>query len=130
MRSPSGRFQKSLPPQNILLLSDRINEYKKLSEQFNKEKQTITNETEKNNKRLAELDTEWKKFSDKIDPQLLKIYLMVRDKAGGIAVAPVKDAVCRGCNMNIPPQMYNELQRCDSLKFCPSCQRIIYWKDR
>ncbi|MCD4805390.1 MAG: nucleotide-binding protein, partial [Desulfobacterales bacterium] len=29
-----------------------------------------------------------------------------------------------------PPQMYNDLQRCDSLKFCPNCQRIIYyWKD-
>ncbi|MDL2122923.1 MAG: C4-type zinc ribbon domain-containing protein [Deltaproteobacteria bacterium] len=111
------------------VLADRNNEYEKLSEQVNKEKQTIDQETEKNNKRLAELDTEWKKFSGKIDPQLLKTYLMVRDKAGGIAVVPVKDAVCRGCNINIPPQMYNDLQRCDSLKFCPSCQRIIYWKD-
>jgi predicted nucleic acid-binding Zn-ribbon protein len=111
------------------VLADRTNEYKKLSERVNKERQTIANEIEKNNKRLAELDTEWKKFSSKIDPQLLKTYLMVRDKAGEIAVAPVKDAVCRGCNMNIPPQMYNDLQRCDSLKFCPSCQRIIYWKD-
>lgn len=111
------------------VLADRNNEYKKLSERVNKERQAIANEVEKNNKRLAELDTEWKKFSGKIDPQLLKTYLMVRDKAGEIAVAPVKDAVCHGCNMNIPPQMYNDLQRCDSLKFCPSCQRIIYWKD-
>jgi uncharacterized protein len=111
------------------VLADRNNEYEKLFEQVNKEKQTIAHETEKNNKRLAELDTEWKKFSGKIDPRFLKTYLMVRDKAGEIAVAPVKDAVCRGCNMNIPAQMYNDLQRCDSLKFCPSCQRIIYWKD-
>jgi len=112
------------------VLADRNNEYEKLSKQVNKEKQTIDHETEKNNKRVAELNTEWKKFSDKIDPQLLKTYLMVRDKAGGIAVVSVKDAVCRGCNINIPPQMYNDLQRCDSLKFCPNCQRIIYyWKD-
>ncbi|MBC2694160.1 MAG: hypothetical protein HF982_02555 [Desulfobacteraceae bacterium] len=111
------------------ILADRNNEYEKFFEQVNKERQTIAHETEKNNKRLAELDTEWKKFSGKIDPQLLKIYLMVKDKAGGIAVVPVKDAVCNGCNMNIPAQMYNDLQRCDNLKFCPSCQRIIYWKD-
>ena len=111
------------------VLADRNNEHEKLFEQVNKEKQIIAHETEKNNKRLAELDIEWKKFSGKIDPQFLKTYLMVRDKAGEIAVAPVKDAVCCGCNMNIPPQMYNDLQRCDSLKFCPSCQRIIYWKD-
>ncbi len=111
------------------VLADRANEYEKLSEQINSEKQTIAQETEENSKRLAELDNEWKTFSSKIDPQLLKIYIMVRDKAGGIAVAPVKDAVCYVCNMNIPSQMYNDLRRCDSLKFCPSCQRIIYWKD-
>jgi len=29
--------------------------------------------------------------------------------------------------MNIPPQMYNELQRYDSLKLCPFCNRILYW---
>lgn len=111
------------------VLSDRNNEYKELSEQVNKEKQTIAHETEKNDKRLAELDTEWKRFSGKIEPELLNIYFTVRDKAGGIAVAPVINSVCYVCNMNIPPQMYNDLQRCKSLKFCPSCQRIIYWKN-
>ena len=111
------------------VLVDRNNEYKELSEQVNKEKQTIAHETENNNKRLAELDAECKKFSGKIKPELLNIYLTVRDKAGGIAVAPVQDSVCCVCNINIPPQMYNDLQRCDSLKFCPSCQRIIYWKN-
>ncbi|MEE9535799.1 MAG: C4-type zinc ribbon domain-containing protein, partial [Desulfobacterales bacterium] len=35
-------------------------------------------------------------------------------------------AVCQGCNVNIPPQLYNELQRFDTLMFCPHCQRIIY----
>jgi len=111
------------------VLVDRSNEYKELSEQVNKEKQTIAHETEKNNKRLADLDTELKRFSGEIEPELLNIYLTVRDKAGGIAVAPVMNSVCYVCNMNIPPQMYNDLQRCDSLKFCPNCQRIIYWKN-
>jgi uncharacterized protein len=31
--------------------------------------------------------------------------------------------------MNIPPQMYNELQRSDILMFCPHCQRIVYWRE-
>jgi predicted nucleic acid-binding Zn-ribbon protein len=47
----------------------------------------------------------------------------------GLAVVPVKDAVCHGCNVNLPPQLYNELFRCDSLRFCPNCQRIIYIKN-
>ena len=48
----------------------------------------------------------------------------------GIAIVDVKNAVCQGCNMNIPPQMYNELQRDISLKYCPSCERIIFWQDQ
>ncbi len=43
-----------------------------------------------------------------------------------MAIAKVEDAVCEGCHMNIPPQMYNELQRFESLMYCPQCQRIIY----
>jgi len=50
-------------------------------------------------------------------------------KADGIAIVPVFATVCRGCNVNIPPQMYNELQRVDRLKNCPNCERIIYWDD-
>ncbi|RLB78229.1 MAG: hypothetical protein DRH24_14815, partial [Deltaproteobacteria bacterium] len=42
---------------------------------------------------------------------------------------PVKDALCHGCNVNLPPQLYNELFLGDSLKFCPNCQRIIYLKE-
>jgi predicted nucleic acid-binding Zn-ribbon protein len=40
---------------------------------------------------------------------------------------PAVNSICNGCNVNIPPQMYNELQRCKSVKLCPNCQRIIYW---
>jgi predicted nucleic acid-binding Zn-ribbon protein len=50
-------------------------------------------------------------------------------RKGGIAISQVVNATCSGCNMNIPPQMYNELQKRDSLKFCPNCERIIYWKN-
>ncbi|MBW2644346.1 MAG: hypothetical protein JRC89_13545 [Deltaproteobacteria bacterium] len=47
----------------------------------------------------------------------------------GIAEKIVKDALCYGCNVNLPPQLYNELFLGNSLKFCPNCQRIIYLKE-
>jgi hypothetical protein len=46
-----------------------------------------------------------------------------------VGIIAVIDAVCQGCHMNIPPQMYNELQRGDNLTKCPMCQRLIYWKN-
>ncbi|TFG91269.1 MAG: hypothetical protein E4H15_06230 [Syntrophobacterales bacterium] len=63
-------------------------------------------------------------------PSLLKKFDMIKDRKGGRAVVPVWKAVCYGCHMNIPPQMYNELQRNDKLMLCPHCERIIYWEDR
>jgi predicted nucleic acid-binding Zn-ribbon protein len=29
--------------------------------------------------------------------------------------------------MNIPPQLFNMLQRGQSIETCPNCHRIVYW---
>jgi len=39
----------------------------------------------------------------------------------------VRNGTCQGCNMNIPPQLYNQLQRGDTIELCGTCNRIIYW---
>jgi len=93
------------------------------------EQQVVDAETENAGKRLKELDRERLKLSGKIDADVLKLFQKVQSQqVRGNAVVPVQDAVCHGCYVNIPPQMYNELQRCDKLRMCPNCQRIIYWK--
>ena len=104
-------------------------EYSLLSEQIKGEKGNIVQRAEQSKKRLNELYIDWKGVSSKIDSELLKKYVLIKERnKGGLAVVPVKDAVCHGCNVNLPPQLYNELHRCDTLKFCPNCQRIIYWE--
>ncbi len=109
-------------------ISIKQGEYSKLEQVINSDKEAIIREAELWKKRLAKLEVEWKEVSSKVKPELLKKYIMVKQQTMGIAITSVKGAVCSGCNMNLPPQMYNELQRCDSLKFCPNCQRIIYWE--
>ncbi len=44
-------------------------------------------------------------------------------------MAPVSNGTCRGCNMNIPPQLFNVLQRGTSIETCPYCHRIIFWEE-
>jgi hypothetical protein len=46
-----------------------------------------------------------------------------------LAVVSVRNGTCQGCNMNIPPQLYNVLQRGQTIETCPSCHRIIYWEE-
>jgi predicted nucleic acid-binding Zn-ribbon protein len=65
-----------------------------------------------------------------IKPELLKKYDLIKGKRNGQAVVPVWKEVCGGCHMNIPPQLYIELQKYEKVMLCPNCNRIIYWEDR
>jgi predicted nucleic acid-binding Zn-ribbon protein len=50
------------------------------------------------------------------------------ESSGGIAVTEVKEEVCQGCNMNIPPQLYVEIKSNEEIIQCPQCRRILYYK--
>jgi len=62
----------------------------------------------------------------RVRPDVMKKYASIRMRRG-LALAPVKNGTCQGCNMNIPPQLFNTLQRGNSIELCGTCNRIIYW---
>ncbi|MGD8521906.1 MAG: C4-type zinc ribbon domain-containing protein [Desulfobacterales bacterium] len=105
-------------------------EYTKRVDQTNVEKVAIENEAVNGKQQLVRLDEDWQKISAQIDPDLLEAFNKTKlNHTNGIAIVTAKNAVCQGCNMNIPPQLYNELHRFDRLINCPHCERIIYWDD-
>ena len=105
-------------------------EYLELQSQMNSEKEIIRKETEEGKHQLEDLDSRWKAISAGVDVALLNMYNKVKStQSDAVAIVAVIEAVCQGCHMNIPPQMYNELQRGDHLTKCPMCQRLIYWQD-
>jgi hypothetical protein len=113
------------------VLKAKTTEFSELETQMKTEKEIIQKEAEEGRHRLGNLDAEWKTVSGDIEAEVLATYNQIKEnQAYKIGIVAVKDAVCQGCHMNIPPQMYNELQRGDSLKRCPLCERIIYWKDQ
>ena len=59
---------------------------------------------------------------------LLKRYLMLREQRRGVAIAEARDGSCLGCNMQLPPQLYNSLFKGDDLITCPHCQRVLVLK--
>jgi uncharacterized protein len=96
---------------------------KKVAEQ----KAIITQKAEALQQRQAELEEQLAQQMKAVDAEILKTYNSVKLRVGAIGIVPVNNAVCKGCHLTIPPQMYNELHRQDSLKFCPHCHRMIYW---
>jgi hypothetical protein len=97
--------------------------------QIRADKDAVLEGAEKDRSRLLKVQEECQALFGRIPADALTRYRrVVATKPDGNGIVPVEDAVCRGCNVNIPPQMYNELQRMDRLKNCPNCERIIYWQ--
>lgn len=65
-----------------------------------------------------------------ISADLQARYEKVKKRNNGLGVISVWKAVCSGCHMNIPPQLYNELQRSNEMLSCPNCNRIMYFKNQ
>lgn len=98
-------------------------------QQLKEQKDAILAEAAQTRESLGVIETERQALGRHLSKDLLQMFDRVKSQQpDGLAIVAVEGAVCKGCHMNIPPQMYNELQREDSLKMCPSCERIIYWQ--
>ncbi|TBV81815.1 MAG: hypothetical protein EYX74_03435 [Desulfobulbaceae bacterium] len=57
---------------------------------------------------------------------ILKKYEILRERRHGLALVGVENGVCRGCFVNIPPQLFNDLIKEEKMLICPNCNRIMY----
>jgi predicted nucleic acid-binding Zn-ribbon protein len=111
-------------------LKAKISAYSALKTEVQAQKEAIQLEAQEQSLQLEKLEAEWKVLSKVIDAELLVTFNRIKtNQTNKIGIVAVIDAVCQGCHMNIPPQLYNELQRGDKLQRCPICERIIYWKE-
>jgi len=78
---------------------------------------------------LKELKNARKKFIEKLDGDIYKIYIGIMKSGRGLAVVEATNEICGGCNLHIPPQMFLELKRNDEITLCPECRRILYYCD-
>lgn len=113
------------------VLKAKISAYSELKSEIQTEKETIQREAQEQRLQMDKLNAQWKTLSEGIDAELLDIFNRIKaNQTNKVGIVAVRSSVCQGCHMNIPPQLYNELQRGDKLQRCPICERIIYWEDQ
>ena len=78
---------------------------------------------------MKELENERARLAASCDKSILSKYERIRKQRGGVAVVPVVGGTCKGCQMNLPPQMANNLRTGSDIMTCPSCHRFIYAAD-
>jgi predicted nucleic acid-binding Zn-ribbon protein len=95
------------------------------------ELEAINAGAEQDRRELADVEQQYAQRTADIQGPLLSKYETIRAKQpDAVAVCEVIEAVCQGCNVNIPPQLFNDLQRRSKLILCPKCMRILYWIKR
>ena len=92
-------------------------------------KKDIENEKSETEKELLTVQGIREKVIEAVDSEVYDQYFMLLEICGGLAVIEVKDEICQGCNMNIPPQLFVELKKNEEIYNCPHCRRIIYYKN-
>jgi len=124
--------------EEVLQVLDEIDELKK--DLFKREKEVgitlekIEGERKKIQEKMALDERVWNEqmerrgvLSKQIESKLFKLYNTLKDKRGGVGVVNVKNETCQGCFVNVPPQMFIEVQKNNALIRCPHCNRILYW---
>ncbi len=74
---------------------------------------------------IGALTAERDKLMVGVDPRILSQYNRVRAARAGLGIVPAVAGRCKGCNMVVPPQLYNEVQKGLQFLNCPSCHRIL-----
>ncbi len=125
--------------EEILQILEEIDELKKDLLKREKEVTTTLEKIEREKKKIQEKidqdDGLWKEqkerrevLSKQLESGLFKLYNTLKEKRLGVGVVNVKDETCQGCFVNIPPQMFIEVQKNNAIIRCPNCNRILYWE--
>ena len=93
------------------------------------EKKKLLNEADSIEKTIKELTQQRDNLLSVVDKTLRDTYNRLISRGGGMAVVNVKNGVCLGCFMNIPPQLFIEVTKNNRLILCPSCNRIFYFTE-
>jgi predicted nucleic acid-binding Zn-ribbon protein len=125
--------------EEILQVLDEIDELKKDLLKREKEVGVLLEKIEVERKKLQEKiahdEKAWNEqmerrevLSKQIESKLFKLYNTLKEKRQGVGVVSAKSETCQGCFVNVPPQMFIEVQKNNTLIRCPNCNRILYWE--
>jgi len=123
-------------------LLQKISQLEELSAELAAKKIRYDELTENSAQRIVEKQAEIDKIQSDINSDvdrresvakempasLVKKFTILREQRRGRALAIARDGYCMGCNMHLPPQLYNNLYKYEELLTCPHCQRILILK--
>lgn len=75
---------------------------------------------------LAEKTSQREELLKEFPHTIRRRYQTLIDRRGGVAIVEARRGTCLGCNMQLPPQLYNSLFTLEEIQACPHCHRLLY----
>jgi uncharacterized protein len=108
----------------------RVKDFEATFQRYEQERRSLEEEIRNLDSDMLTVQQKIHTLRRHIRPDILKKYETIKGLRNGLAVVSVWKEVCNGCHMNLPPQLYIELQKSFELHTCPNCNRIIYWHNQ
>lgn len=135
----SLKADNSLLEEEIIHVLDEVEAAK---EELRKEKETFAsisksfqdrdNEKVAQEKKIQASLGDMKKQRDEVvaqlPPELGELYNRIASKKQGLALARVAGEVCTACQMQLRPQLVNEIRLGSQIVVCENCSRILYYE--
>jgi len=98
-------------------------------ERLAKERQRIEGELSALGERIAQLERDRKTILPDVQAEALTTYERILQLREGLALVPIVNDACGGCDRRLPPQVVNEVYLKATLVTCESCSRILYFDE-
>lgn len=132
LKKQSGTLEEQLKKSNSdidavkKILADMTGQLDKVKQERGAQAEVLEGQGGKIEKDLTTLLTERAQYTAQVDSRTLAQYDRVRGARAGLGFVPAVGGRCKGCNMMVPPQMYNEIRKAQQMYSCPSCHRLLF----
>jgi uncharacterized protein len=103
-------------------------EIAKMQQNWQKKQEELQAQISGIDQAVSEASSRRQTIASQVTGDLISRYELIFARRGGMAVVEATGAICQGCYMNIPPQLWNEIIKSEKVNLCPNCQRILYYK--
>jgi len=79
--------------------------------------------------RIIEMEEQRKEVVAQLPQELGDLYKRIASKKQGLALALVNGEACAACQMQLRPQLINEIRLGDHIVVCENCSRILYFEN-
>lgn len=107
-------------------INELTSQFDKIAEERKAQAEKLASQGSQLDGEINSLLDERRKYSSQVDSRILAQYDRVRGARGGVGIVPAVDGRCKGCNMVVPPQLYNEIRKALTVHSCPSCHRLLF----